>query len=544
MTAVLVGAVLAVVAVAWTSSPAQAHTLLTASTPADGATVQEAPTEALLTFSEVPDPVLSSVQVLDRAGKPVQATRPEAVTEQPMQLRVGLDGLAEGTYTMSWRVTSATDGHTTVGSVAFGVRVPAVAAGAEGTPTEVRTPAPTVASVAGRWLFYVGVVLLVGAAVVGVAVVSDPASISRSALGAAWVASAGGVALTIADHRAGARTSLAQLLSSSTGHKLTTQAVAVALAGVAVAWACLRRNRWSLAAVGLGAAGAMLARALAGHANASSTRWLGVGAQWVHLVSVGAWVGGLVWLLVAMRRGEPGRGRGLAWRFSSVAAGTLMVVAVSGAARALDEVGAWSRLFETSFGATLLVKFGLFAGLVALGARNRWRHVPAGPAGSSARLRRAVGGEVAIAAGVLGATALLAGLPPPASVAAASRARPATGGPSTTVPVAEGICGRGTPDPTYGVSIDSDPDPPRAEGTTFHLTVRREGQPVTGAKVCVSVDMPEMQHPGVSTVATEASPGTYDANLTFSMTGGWEGSVTIAEPGRRPASVPMTFEVT
>lgn len=652
--AVLGGALLAVVWMAWASGPAHAHAILTASSPADGTSVERPPDQALLTFTEALDPALSVVRVLDASGTQVEAGKPETVAGQPAQFRVALGELAQGSYTLTWRTTSALDGHTTTGSLAFGVGVPAVTSGTQGEDAVVQIPAPTVASVAGRWLFYVGVVLMLGAAVVGVAVVANPVAVSRWVLAAAWVAAGGGVLLTIADQRASAGTGLANLLSSSTGHKLTAQAVAVALAGVAVAWACLRRSRWTLAVVGVGAAAAMLARALAGHANASSVRWFTVGVQWVHLVSVGAWVGGLVWLLVAMRRGDPGQGPGLARRFSSVAAVTLAVIVVSGSVRALDEVGAWDGLVDTSFGVALLVKLGLFAALVALGARNRFRHLPAASASRIDGLRRGVLGEVAIAAGVLGAAAVLAGLAPSASVAAASRAGPppaltvtgndyatsvrvrllvnpgsagpnrfdstvedydsgepvpaesvslrfrlndrpevaeamleltrdpdshwrgsgnalsmdgrwtvtalvqtptdavevpmelvtrATDPPGTTGSVGGSSCGQGPPDPTYSVTVDFDPDPPRAEGATFHVTVRRDGKAVTGAKVCVKADMPDMQHPGVSTVAGEASGGTYDAKLKFSMTGAWAGSVTIAEPGRPAVSVPMKFEV-
>ena len=639
---------------AWAPVPAHAHALLKTSVPADGASVDDAPPEMLLTFTEALDPALSSVRILDTSGAPVGAGKAEPVPGQPAQLRVALGSLADGTYTASWRVTSPTDGHTTIGSVTFGVGVPAAAAGTDGAAAEVRYPAPTIGSVAGRWLFYVGAVVMVGAAVVGLLVVAHPSTISPRPLASAWLAAAAGVLLTVNDQRAATRASLGAFLTSSTGGRVAMQAVAVALAGVAVVLAFRRPSRCALALVGFGAAAAMLARALAGHANASSPRWFTVGMQWVHLVSVGAWVGGLAWLLIAMRRGDRGQGPGLARRFSSVAGMTLAVVAVSGGLRAIDEVGAWSRLVDTSFGVTLLVKVGLVAALVAVAARGRFHHVrTAGAGAASGGLRRVVRAEVAIAAAVLGATALLTGFPPSTSVAAASRDIPEPGvnvtgndygtsirvrlavtpgaaGPNRFDAVVEdydsgepvpagrvslrfqladrpdvaattleltrdpdshwrgagtslsidgrwvvtavvqmpddavevpmevvtegaepidtpaaggGPCGRGEPDPTYGATFDADPNPPQAEGTTFHLTVLRNGSPVTGAKVCMTLNMPDMQHRGVSTVAREMSPGNFDARLRFSMTGGWKGSVTIAEPGKQAVSVPVTVEV-
>lgn len=425
-TGLVAGVLLIGVCGTWASAPrASAHALLAASVPADGASVERPPTEVLLTFTEEPDPRLAIVRVLDAAGARVDAGMPELVVGQPMQLRVPLGAMGQGTYTVTWRTTSAMDGHTTVGSLAFGIGVAAAEGGAGGgAPSGVQSP--SAASIAGRWLFYAGVVMLLGAAVVGVGVVSKPAALSVWALNAAWAAAAIGLALTFADQRATARTSLSQLLLSSTGHKLSTQAVAVGLAWLAVAWASLRPSRCSLAAVGVGAAGAMLARAFAGHADASSVRWFAVGVQWAHLVSVGAWVGGLVWMLLALRRGDPGRGRGLARRFSTLAAATLAMVAVTGSIRALEEVGAWGRLLSTSFGVALLVKIGLFATLAGVGAMSRFRHVRKVGAVRIGGLRRMVRAEVALGAAVLGAAAVLAGLPPPASLAKAARLQQAS----------------------------------------------------------------------------------------------------------------------
>jgi hypothetical protein len=126
-------------------------------------------------------------------------------------------------------------------------------------------------------------------------------------------------------------------------------------------------------------------------------------------------------MLIAMRRRDPGQGKGLARRFSTIAAATLGVVFLTGAVRAFDEVGAWRRLVDTSFGVTLLIKLGLFAALVAVGARSRFRHVPAAVAARVGGLRRSVKLEIAIGAAVLVAAAVLTGLPPSASVAEAKK---------------------------------------------------------------------------------------------------------------------------
>ncbi len=107
-----------------------------------------------------------------------------------------------------------------------------------------------------------------------------------------------------------------------------------------------------------------------------------------------------------------------------------------------------------------------------------------------------------------------------------------------------GACGQGTPaDPSYTVDVAANPDPPRPEGTTLLLTVRRGGRPVTGAKVCVAADMPDMQHPGLTSVARESSAGRYETRIQFAMGGSWRTSVTVAEPDKPVVSIPLTIQV-
>lgn len=104
-------------------------------------------------------------------------------------------------------------------------------------------------------------------------------------------------------------------------------------------------------------------------------------------------------------------------------------------------------------------------------------------------------------------------------------------------------CAGGKPDAAYAVTMDSDPNPPKAEGTTFHLTVRHDGKAVTGATVCMTADMTEMHHEGINNVAKEASGGRYDTRLKFGMRGPYAGSVIITEPGKSAVSVPVNFQV-
>ena len=121
----------------------------------------------------------------------------------------------------------------------------------------------------------------------------------------------------------------------------------------------------------------------------------------------------------------------------------------------------------------------------------------------------------------------------------------ATGGRTadTAAPAQGSGCAEAKPDTAYTVGMESDPSPPRAEGTTFHLTVRHDGKAVTGAKVCMAADMTEMHHEGIDNEAREVGGGKYDTTLKFGMRGPYAGSVIIVEPGKAAVSVPVTFEV-
>ncbi len=114
---------------------------------------------------------------------------------------------------------------------------------------------------------------------------------------------------------------------------------------------------------------------------------------------------------------------------------------------------------------------------------------------------------------------------------------------NTVGPPSAGACGLASPDDSYSVTVASDPDPPRPEGTTFRLTLRQGGRVVTGAKVCIAADMPSMEHPGLNLVAKEAPGGRYEMAIKFGMGGSWKASVTIAEPGKPVVSVTVPIEV-
>jgi copper transport protein len=415
-------------------SPAAAHALLRDSDPAAGSSVDRAPRRVVLGFTERPEVGLSSIQVLDTGGRRVEQGQSTPVQGEPLQLAVGLGDLADGTYTVSWRVVSKDDGHVTAGSFAFGVGVPATGT-AEQTQTGPagETPSPSPAATAARLALYAGLTLLVGAAVTGLVASGRmlPSGARPLLAVGAGLALLGGAGRFLAE-QARIDAPLGTLLASSTGQGLLRLATGVVVTAVATWFLAAapdgeRVDTWRFVLVGATAGITMLLHVEVGHAaGPSPLRLANLFIQWLHLLAVGAWIGGLVWLLAWLRGQERPEVAASVVRFSRLAAPVLGLVAVTGLSRALHLAGGWKGLLDSSYGRLLDVKVLLFLGLVALGALNRFRVVPALAAGVRRLdgLRRNVRGEVALAACILALTAVLSQLPPGKFVVQQASAKP------------------------------------------------------------------------------------------------------------------------
>jgi copper transport protein len=398
---------------------ASAHALLRDSTPKDGALLDAPPSEVVIDFTEPPDLGLSEITVVDGDGQAVEAGTLERLSGKGNLVRVALAEIGGGVYTVTWRVLSKVDGHVTGGAFAFGVGVePAsVPTAGSGGPAVVEIPRPSVLSVVGRWGFYWGLALLLGGAVAWLFVFRGSVRGAGVLAITAWSLAAAGLVGMFLAERSSVGVSSGALLSSDRGKILIARALALGVAGLGVAFVLVRRSRLAASVLALTTGAAMAIHAYAGHAGAAeSWRWFKVGAQWVHIVAVAIWVGGLVWLLLGTWGRESEERAQAVSRFSFLAGFALAGVAATGAVRAFNEIGwAPARLFDTGFGLTVVAKSALFGGLILIGAYNRFRVVPALASGARrlGTLRRTVSGEITLATGVFGVTGIMAGLAPP-----------------------------------------------------------------------------------------------------------------------------------
>ena len=251
-------------------------------------------------------------------------------------------------------------------------------------------------------------------------------------------------------------------------------------------------------------------------------------ADVVHVVAMSAWLGGLIFLLAAVpaatRALEPAdRTRLLAatlQRFSPLALAAVLALALTGTVQALVEVRHLDALVHTAFGRAVLVKIVLLSALIALGAVNRQRVVPAlrrlaatgaAPGGAGRLLRRTLRTEVLLIVAVLAVTGALTGYAPPTAATAASGPVNATQriGP---------------------LDLQMTVDPARVGPNQVHLYLlnAKDGAPFTGTKeLRAKASLPGRGIGPLDLTLHRAGPGHYVADaVTLSPGGAWRIAVT------------------
>ncbi len=519
------GGALAGALVLWTASLV-AHGGLERADPGAGAALGAAPKVVRLFFTEAPEALLSEIAVVDLQGAAYHAGPPQPVADDRLSLIVPLRPLERGVYIVNWRVVSAVDGHTTSGSYAFGVGVvPTI-----GTTTSTATPALNPVEIGARWLLLSGLVVLVGAAVAGVARFGGVHDLVLATAG--WSVTMSGFAIFAVVQMRSAGLAVSALTSVAIGRALIWRALAIAAAGIAllVARRHPARRREAVVAAGLAAAVAIALHAAAGHA-ATSNAWLLAGrvfSQWAHIVTIGVWIGGLL-ALIAGIRGEPSEMKAIAiQRFSRIAAVALAIVIATGLIRTYGELTEWRDLFAGNYGQAVLLKVGVTVAIAAVAAVNRWHSVPR-VRDTLAPLRRAGGAELGLAAVALLAAAALGALPPPASGFVAPRPLRAVGSDFGT---------------SVRVELTTASDQPGPNRFTVRARDYDSRAPVNAKQLTLQftpVDDPEVAATALALERT--GDGLYvgtGANLAFD--GRWQITALIQREAEA-VSVPMLLEV-
>jgi cytochrome c oxidase assembly factor CtaG/putative copper export protein len=153
-----------------------------------------------------------------------------------------------------------------------------------------------------------------------------------------------------------------------------------------------------------------------GHSSAGGSHDLATDSLVLHLVAAALWVGGLVALLGPAARRETLRLAVAVRRFSALALGCWLVMAVSGILNALVRVDP-GQLLTSYYGALLLAKTACLLGLGALGQAQRRAAVGRAVRGDGAALLRLGAVEVLLMLATIGLAVALGHTAPPVSAA-------------------------------------------------------------------------------------------------------------------------------
>jgi copper transport protein len=564
-----------VVALLFGAPAAFAHAQLLGTSPLSGSTVKVQPKEVIFKFGEPVGGDLGAVRVYNAQGREVdnlQVSHPEGNSHW---MGVGLKpNLPDGTYTGTYRVISA-DTHIVYGGLVFSIGhagatpkftvAGLIGKNESGEVTKVAFGvvrglnyltlalmigglaflffawSPALAATAGgeeRWslaartfasrlwrLFAVAIVLgvivsvlgvlLQGASAAGVSLWSSlKSSIIKDTLdsrfGTVWGLRAvdwlllGGL---LAAAKAIGRDSIPLLRSSPDGEaaKLTP-----------------RPPRSILALLALGALYLAVTPALAGHASIEHPIGVFFPSDVLHVLAGSLWVGGIACLLIALpgatRRLEGGERSRLLLatlaRFSPIALGSVVVIAVTGVIQAYIDVRSFHSLLHTTYGALIIVKVVLLASLIGLGWVNRARVIPAlerivgdgqSPGGIGGLARRTLRSEFMLMMCVFGVTAALISYAPPIDAAS---------GPfsiTTTIGSAE---------------LEMTLEPAKVGLNTVHIYLinAKNGTQFTATKeLMVMAKLPSKGIGPLTLTAIPAGPGHYVLNSTVLSPGGtWD----------------------
>ncbi len=542
----------------------EAHANYVESDPAANSVLEDSPERVTIRFTEPLEPDLSEIQVFDTQGVRVDEGDSAVDLSDPLVMSVSVRSLADGTYTVAWKNVSTVDGHGRRGAFVFSVGEPisADAAAVEVDQPLLQSPSEPVV----RWLVLLGVLTLVGAITFhllvsrpvlggigeGVLIPALAGSLVRLATVAVGVFLAASVAQLVVQASVVFESSLPgvfggpvwDVLFDTEWGRLWLWRVALGAASAAVVITGWRRgDNLVLVIVGavLGIA-SLLAISLTSHAAATvNVEAAATLNDFVHLIAVAVWVGGLCGLALAVRlilKAREGTERretlsALIRKFSLVAGLSVAVIVLTGFYSAWAQVVTVEAL-QVPYGRVLGVKVAVFVALLLIAAANLVWVRPRLRSGGTAStwLKRLVAAEIVMAAIVLLAVGFLTSLEPARQVASREGIGIETG--LSFEEVAEGT----------RVTLEVDP------GQVGPNTIRTSLADMAGAPIAnatdvrvrlsyLDVDLGETPYS-----ATEAAPGEFVLeDQLISLAGAWQVEVEVQRPDAFDTRAAFRFEV-
>lgn len=397
LTVVVIGGAL----VALTAVPAGAHAALVSVDPQAGGVYDEPPPAVTLRFNEPVEIALGGVRVFDSDGDRVGIGAPTHPGGRGTEVRADLPDLDDGTYAVTWRVTSA-DAHPIEGAFTFQVGPESTAGRGLAARLLSEQGGSTTVGVLyalARGLVFASLALLIGGVVFALAVFPAGRRLRRTRF-VVWTGWAVATVTTLAaiglEGAYVAALDLGDVFDPTVwSDVLDTRYGRVALVRLAllvvaapllvVLFRGERPPRWFPLPAALVGVALAATPGIAGHASTGDHVGLALVTDTLHVLAMGAWLGGLVLLaavvLVRPLPADPGL-RDAINRFSALALGCITVLVLTGSFQAWRQVDSLEALRDTDFGRILLVKLVVFAALVVAAAfsreivNRRFRHAP------------------------------------------------------------------------------------------------------------------------------------------------------------------------
>ena len=533
------GVVLALVAILVVPpGPAYAHAALLSTYPDRNSVVAQAPTQVVLTFSEPVSAVPGRVLVVGPDGTRADRDAPSA---SGGQLLIPLRADARGTYLVSFRVISA-DSHPVAGSFTYSIGAPSTPPTLAGGGTEGDRLITAVFPVV-RWIGYVGLLLIVGAALV-LALLWPRRLDARDPVRVIWLGAALVAVATVAElalevpYLAGGgfgdirAADVQEVLASRFGvaHLVRLGALGAALV---LLRPVIRGTGWSgdRALLGVLAAVGISTWSVSGHPSATPVPLVTIVADMVHLASMSVWLGGLIMLIAFLlpraNAGELGAIVPVWSRWALYAVATLLL---TGTAQALVEVGTIDALFSTTYGRLVIAKVGLVAAVIAVASFSRRLVTPvaAGSPAAPGTLRRVLFAETAVAAVVLAVTSVLVQTTPARTVAAQS-----------TAPTVQSAV---LPNALFTLTVDVQPATAGLNDVHLYATTP-DGQPADVKEWRVRASLPAQGIEPIDAAILPLTPSHSTGQITLPTAGTWTFVFTLRLSETDQASVTADFTV-
>lgn len=544
--------------------PASAHANLSQSDPPANSVLAAPPDEIRLWFTEPLEPEFSRMIVYDQQGDPVPGITSMVDPADPKQMYAAISGMAEGAYTIEWRVVSTADGHPTQGSFSLMIGA-ATAAGSALPEAESETvPAPDTLI---RWFNLFSMSLAMGGLGFYLFVWQpahlplNPQATQRihALVWIGWallgVAGLGMLALQTANT---AQVSVLEALTDPALQTTLTQTRfgdlwfirSILWAGMGLVLLLLRSQALGYPVAGLLAGGILLTHSLFSHASAAPDRVPAISADWLHLAASSLWIGGLVAFLATVgpvkRQSQAAGLSHMVGYFSNFGRVAVASLIITGLYSAWLHVGSPEALLTTLYGQALLIKGLLILPLLGIAGINlllTQRQLQAGNIAWFQALRGLLSAEIALTLAVLVTVGLMTSIAPARGVVALRAA-------SSSLPAATPISETQTASNLFGgegLTVQLDISPGSVGSNTFRLTITGEaGQPVEDVgRVHLRFTSPSG---GVGSSELEdfapVGEGVYEnTGSNLSTSGAWQIRATIQREGEYDTLVDFSPEV-